>query len=340
MVKETINSLKGVLYERISSPLWGTYFISFVVYNWSAILILTSDPKPMAEKVELIKTTYVYTDGNFNMGVVLYPLMMSVFLLLAIPFLQTLHYIYSEYMKTQGKVRRDKFEEKTRLTVEQSNELRQRIFNIQTSSREMTSFQDQEINSLKETISSLKSQLESSEQDEEMGLLVEQLQRVQSEKAELSAKVAKVELELANSRAYIKTDAVDIEYAFARIIGNETGARGTEHDADVFRGGDISHISDALDSAIASIELRLNRIHFFPSDNESGGIAAQLGVAIMQLKRTSKSMKELTVYEPNDYHWGIVANLMTVINTLLELAERNETNKKFKSDSQRLAPSF
>ena len=61
MLKETINSLKGVLYERISSPLWGTYIISFSIWNWSALLILFADTKPMLEKVELIKTTYVYS---------------------------------------------------------------------------------------------------------------------------------------------------------------------------------------------------------------------------------------------------------------------------------------
>ena len=40
-----------------------------------------------------------------------------------------------------------------------------------------------------------------------------------------------------------KFDATDIEYAFARIIGNDIGARGTEHDADYFRGGNLARVS-------------------------------------------------------------------------------------------------
>lgn len=331
MLKETVNSIKGVLYERISSPLWGTYFLSFVIYNWSAILILISDPKPMSVKVDLVKATYIYPNNEFNINVVLYPLIFSAILLIAAPALQTLHFVYSEYVKTKGKVKRDKFEEKTRLTIEQSNELRQRVFNIQTSSREITSFQDQEINVLKETISSLKSQIESSAPDEELGQLIEQLQRAQSEKAELSAKFAKVELDWANSKANIKTDAVDIEYSFARIIGNEIGERGTKYDADIFRSGSVSNISEALDSVVTSIESRFSNISFISDDYESGGIAAQLDVSIKRLKRICKAMKEQHIYEPNDYHWGIVANLLSIINVLLEWAERN--NKIFNVDS-------
>jgi uncharacterized coiled-coil protein SlyX len=324
MLKETINSLKGVLYERISSPLWGTYIISFSIWNWSALLIIFSETKPMTEKVDLIKTTYVYTEGLFNYSIVLFPLLISIFLLLTIPALKTLHFIYTEYVNTKGKIQRDKFESNTRLSIEQSNDLRRRIFNIQTSSQEITSFQDQEINALKETISNLRSELDSSEQDDELSQLIEQLQRTEAEKAELSAKVAKNELALSNRKTSIKVDAVDIEYAFARIIGNNIGDRGTEHDADIFRGGDLTNIAGALESAISSMDKRINKLSFSEKDHENGGIRAQLEVAFLQLKKTCLAMKKQSVIEPNDYHWGMVANLLTVINTLLIMIERNQ----------------
>lgn len=330
MLKETINSLKGVLYERISSPLWGTYIISFLIWNWSALLILFADTKPMLEKVDLIKTTYVYPEGTFNSSIILSPLLISTLLLLTIPALQTIHFIYTEYVKTKGKIQRDKFESSTRLSIEQSNDLRKRILNIQTSSQEITSFQDQEINALKETVSNLKKSIDSSEEDSKLSELIEQLKRTESEKAALSAKVARTELKLNNSKVTMQVDAVDIEYAFGRVIGNEIGVRGTVHDADVFRGGNLNDISQAMESAIKAIEQRINVLPITEQDQESGEIGAQLGVAMSQLKTTCSIMKKQKVAEPNDYHWAIVANLLTIINTLIVLVERSKTNKSFK----------
>ena len=117
-------------------------------------------------------------------------------------------------------------------------------------------------------------------------------------------------------------DAVSMEYAFARLVGNEIGARGTEHDADVFRSGKPEYLADALTVAIDAIEDRMSIVKLTPSDSEAGQIGAQLQVAISRLRETASSMKDSEVKEPNDYHWGIIANLLTVINTLLVVAER------------------
>ena len=117
-------------------------------------------------------------------------------------------------------------------------------------------------------------------------------------------------------------DAVGIEYAFARIVGNEIGARGTECDADVFRAGRPSNLSEALSSAIDAIENRISDINFTNEDHESGGIAAQLEVAMKRLSDIADQMTKMSQSEPNDYHWVIVASLLTVINTLLVVLER------------------
>ena len=117
-------------------------------------------------------------------------------------------------------------------------------------------------------------------------------------------------------------DAADIEYAFARVVGNEIGERGTEHDADYFRSGKPEYLSGALTSVIDAIEERMNNIDFLPTDNEPGEIGAQLRVAMSRLRKVVLSMEQSTKEEPNDYHWSIVAGLLTVINTLLVVAER------------------
>lgn len=119
-------------------------------------------------------------------------------------------------------------------------------------------------------------------------------------------------------------EAVDIEYAFARLNGNEIGGRGTEYDADVFRGGKIKDVSVALIKAVEVIDSRVNALPFVPSDSEPGGIKARLSVANERLRRLATAMSAFQASEPNDYHWAIVGCLVSTIAALLETLERRE----------------
>ncbi|MGR0277735.1 hypothetical protein ACUM5Y_01660 [Marinomonas dokdonensis] len=325
MIKDTLNSLKGVLYERISSPLWGTYFVAWFLYNWEVVLIFMTESSPTHNRAELIKA-YLYTGESFNYSLIFWPLLIAIVLLALVPVFQVLYFVYSEFVKMQGKIRRDKFESKTRLTIEQSNDLRKRIINISTSSQEITSFQDQEINSLKESIKSLQSTLNSTEPNEELELLTQELSEMKRTNAEISANLSELQSKNIKNKVNVKVDAVDIEYAFARITGNEIGDRGHPYDADIFRGGRISEISKALELAIGAIEKRFKNLSLSESDNEAGGIGAQIEVALLRLKEIIKNMEGHEGLEPHDYHWSIAASLLTVINTLLVIAERNVKN--------------
>jgi hypothetical protein len=117
-------------------------------------------------------------------------------------------------------------------------------------------------------------------------------------------------------------DAVNIEYAFARLVGDEIGGRGTNHDADVFRSGRVKALSVALSEATDAIESRVAKLKFKPSDSEPGGLQARLSVATERLKKTAKSMASSSESEPNDYHWEIIGCLISSIAALLEALER------------------
>ncbi|QUX92632.1 hypothetical protein CYL31_15040 [Marinomonas sp. A3A] len=327
MIKDTLNSLKGVLYERISSPLWGTYFVAWVLYNWEIVLIFFGGSSIKGNEAELIKA-YLYSEDGFNYSVVFFPLCMTVTLLALVPIFQTLYFVYSEFIKMLGKTRRDRFESNTRLTIEQSNELRRRIINISASSQEITSFQDQEINSLKDSIKNLQSSLDSTEPNEELERLTQQLNEMKRANAEISANLTEIKTQEIKDRIDYSVDAVDIETAFARITGEKIGARGLFHDADVFRGGRVSDISKALGAAIEAIETRVEELAWSENDKKSGEIGAQTQVAISQLKAIVKYMENHERLEPHDYHWSIVASLFTIINALLTTAERQKNKMR------------
>ncbi len=97
------------------------------------------------------------------------------------------------------------------------------------------------------------------------------------------------------------------------------------HDADVFRSGNINEISAALTTAIEAIDLRVNDLHFSPSDSEPSGIKARLSVAIERLRKLTIAMSSFNTSEPNDYHWAIVGCLISTITALLETLERQGT---------------
>lgn len=116
-------------------------------------------------------------------------------------------------------------------------------------------------------------------------------------------------------------DAVDIEYSFAKLIGSPIGARGTVHDADIFRGGNPKSLSKALAKATDAIEKRSKSVKFSADDSEAGGSKARLDVAISRLRDIAKKMSQSTSPEFNDYHWEIVGCLISVITSLLEKTE-------------------
>ena len=117
-------------------------------------------------------------------------------------------------------------------------------------------------------------------------------------------------------------DAVNIEYAFARLVGDDIGGRGTNHDADVFRSGRVKDLSVALSEATDAIEARISKLKFQPSDSEPGGLHARLTVAISRLKKISQEMASSSGSEPSDYHWEIIGCLVSSIAALLEALER------------------
>lgn len=112
-------------------------------------------------------------------------------------------------------------------------------------------------------------------------------------------------------------DAVSIEYAFANLIGNPIGARGTSHDADVFRGGEAKSLSFALSEAIDALEAKVNALKFDPEESQPGGTKARLDVAIDRLKRIAETMSKSKAVAGEDYHWEIIGCLVSTIAALL-----------------------
>jgi len=115
-------------------------------------------------------------------------------------------------------------------------------------------------------------------------------------------------------------DAVNIEHAFAKLIGNPVGARGTSHDADVFREGNPKSLAVAIDEAVDSIEERIKAINFTDDDRKPGQARARIDVAINRLRNISQAMTKLSGDNHQGYQWEIIGCLVSIIDVLIEKA--------------------
>lgn len=116
-------------------------------------------------------------------------------------------------------------------------------------------------------------------------------------------------------------DAVSIEHAFAKLVGNSTGARGTSHDADVFRDGNPKSLAKALTDATNALEEKIKSIQFTVTDTEPGGAKAQIDVAISRLQKIANIMEASATVSREDFHWEIIGCLISTIAALLEKAK-------------------
>ncbi|NYI02854.1 hypothetical protein [Cupriavidus plantarum] len=117
-------------------------------------------------------------------------------------------------------------------------------------------------------------------------------------------------------------DATSIEYAFAKLLGNEIGARGTVFDADIFRAGREKDLARVLGKAADALEARVNRLSFPEPATLAGGSKARIDVAVARLRRIAGVLSTSTNAAAVGYSWEVIGCLVSTIAALLEELER------------------
>ena len=113
-------------------------------------------------------------------------------------------------------------------------------------------------------------------------------------------------------------DAMGIETAFKMLVGLDHDTLDGVLHADVFRQGDPKQIGLLLQKTADVLKERMGHIEFKP---EEGRVKSRLGIAIKDIRLMGKVMEEMKKYEPNDYHWYIVAMLIQIIASLFDHLE-------------------
>jgi hypothetical protein len=188
MIKEITNSFKAALYQRVSSPLYGTYIFSWILYNWLIVLPFIFGSKVFDERMSNFKLAMAPSDDGFLYSTLLIPMLITGVILLLQPILQRFHFIYTEWNKSEGLKKRDQFSSETMLTLEQSNELRSSVQKVQQFHQEVLKNKDEEILEYKK-LATLKEEALAKQNANNIEL-IEKASQAESAKSELATEVA------------------------------------------------------------------------------------------------------------------------------------------------------
>lgn len=153
MIDEIKKSINSILYERVSSPLFGTFIISWLIWNWR-ICYLTFFVD--SDKIELNKIDYIIKNFNQVEYLIWYPLISTAILITIIPFISNgaywLSLRFSQWKIDQKKI----VEKKQLLSIEQSIQLREQFSDMEKRFDNLLSEKNNEIKQLELTIDELR----------------------------------------------------------------------------------------------------------------------------------------------------------------------------------------
>lgn len=141
-IRKSINS---ILYDRLVSPLSGTFLVSWSIINWKipyATIFQTT------ETLGKSKIDFVQDELNVYTGII-WPTVSTLFLLTIYPLLSEYAYRISLYYRGRKKKHKNKYEESQLLTLEQSIEIRLQLKSQLDRFEKVTSDKDEVIASLK-----------------------------------------------------------------------------------------------------------------------------------------------------------------------------------------------
>lgn len=144
------NSISSILYERTTSPFYGTLIISWIIWNWKIIYLtfFVSENKITKNKIDYIVENYGGIDHLLT-----YPLISTAILITLIPFLANGTYWISLSFANWRLTQKNLIEKKQMLTVEQSIELREQILKQEERFSKLVDDKNLEIEQLNKIIS-------------------------------------------------------------------------------------------------------------------------------------------------------------------------------------------
>jgi hypothetical protein len=151
MLDDFRKSVQLILHERLTSPLSGAFFISWIVWNWRAVyyVFFSEASLPIAQRLVYINSNFVDLGHNL-----LYPVLSTIFLVGVYPVFTTgALWVWLKFRTWQNRIK-NKIERQTLLTAEQSFAVRLESTKARADFDNLMKSKDDEIASLRVLLSS------------------------------------------------------------------------------------------------------------------------------------------------------------------------------------------
>jgi hypothetical protein len=226
-----IKSIKAHLYDRATSPLFGTFTISWVLWNLKTIIVLVSTMDP--EKKFTFISEHIYsTPLSVGLYGALYPLLSTLAFIFLYPYVAKPVYKFTLKQKRELQNLKKSVEEETLLSVADSLKLRREFLSREREFEKVLGAKDEEVQRLKQVITSME----------------EEKQQYDVHKRLLEPKPREQNLTQSQQQILVRvasTDGNDKPYPHVRLIEEfgktENDRIRVRHDIDVLMGESLIH---------------------------------------------------------------------------------------------------
>jgi hypothetical protein len=124
MIDDLKKSFDQIIYERTTSPFYGSFIISWSLWNWKIIYLTFFVSQ---EKIDLNKIDYIVNNFSNIGNIFIFPLLSSIFIITIVPFMTNGAYWLSLKFNKWRVDQKNIVDNKQLLSIEQSIELREQI---------------------------------------------------------------------------------------------------------------------------------------------------------------------------------------------------------------------
>jgi hypothetical protein len=161
MIDEIKKSISATLYERTTSPLFGTFFFSWSVWNWKIIIALFFTT---AEELKMTKFEYIDINLLNVYDGLIYPIISTIIILTLYAWVSEQAYRLWLYFDKRKNDHKNTIEKQKLLTKEQSMKIRLELSKQENSFENLIKDKEGLITALKNEISELQSKFNNSDE--------------------------------------------------------------------------------------------------------------------------------------------------------------------------------
>jgi len=145
MLSDLRKSISSILHERVTSPLYGTFIISWLIWNWKIVYLTIFISK---NSITGTKIDYIVNNYSQISNLLVYPLISTLILITLVPFVSNKAYSLSMYFRDKRIKKKNSYDEKQLLTIKQSTALRLETRNLEVELQGVIEKKDFEIEQL------------------------------------------------------------------------------------------------------------------------------------------------------------------------------------------------